>query len=62
MSQKAQPDIRTTRASKGLSAMISVRFTPDEVAIIRTTAQARGIAYSAVVREAVRALQGKDSE
>jgi hypothetical protein len=43
------------RPSRGLSAIITVRFTPEEAAIIRREAQASGATYSDIVRNAIRA-------
>ncbi len=43
------------RASRGLSATITVRFSPEEAALIRRRAKETGLTYSDVVRNAVSA-------
>jgi hypothetical protein len=50
------PPRKLGRPSKGLSATITVRFTPDEAQIIYGLAQDGGVTLSDVVREAVREL------
>lgn len=40
---------------KGLSATITVRFSPEEADSIRRAAQSKSVSYSDIVREAVRA-------
>ena len=47
---------RPGRPSKGLSATITVRFTPEEVALIRKAAQITGApTYSEILRNALKA-------
>lgn len=46
---------RRGRPSRGLSAIITVRFTPEEAAIIRKEAQTTGATYSDIIRSAIRA-------
>lgn len=43
------------RPSRGLSAIITVRFTPKEAAIIRREAETTGATYSDIIRNAIRA-------
>lgn len=45
------------RPSQGRSAVITVRFTPDEAAIIRREAEASETTYSDVIRHAVHLLE-----
>jgi hypothetical protein len=47
---------RRGRPSRGLEARITVRFTPEETAIIHRVAEAEGLLFSEVVRRAVRAF------
>src|SRR5207302_6739742 len=44
------------RPGQGRSAMITVRFTPEEAAIIRREAEATETTYSEVIRRAIRLL------
>ena len=43
------------RPSEGRGARISVRFTPEEMAVIRAKSKEQGITYSEIVRQAVNA-------
>src|SRR5205085_12639200 len=44
------------RPSQGRSAVITVRFTPEEAAIIRREAEAMEVTYSEVIRRAIQRL------
>jgi hypothetical protein len=41
---------------RGLTATITIRFSPDEASAIRQAAKSSGLTYSEVVRQAVRAF------
>lgn len=53
---EAEPELARKRKSRDLSMKISVRFTPDEGALIRSEAARLKLPYSEVVRRAVQHL------
>jgi uncharacterized protein (DUF4415 family) len=55
--REEEPKRSRGRPSRGLKATITVRFSEDEAAIIRSRASSAGQTYSEVVRQAVRQLE-----